>query len=120
MSPFGTIDTDSVALTIKPPKFASAAVTFKQIGDAFAAVCASGRKIDGLDGIEVGWLGGKEPEIIGWLKKMGKLGAPPPKKQDNFNGEKGQTAELPQNQQTASGAGGFSSFPETFVSLLSF
>ena len=58
----------------KKPKRATALVPFKQIGDAFAAVCASERADRGLKDVEITWAEGKEPELIGWLKKMGKLG----------------------------------------------
>ena len=79
LAPFGPVDDASIALLLKPappkkPKRVVALVPFKQIGGAFAAVCASGRKESGLDAIEVGWAEGKEPELIGWLKKMGQLG----------------------------------------------
>lgn len=56
----------------------TALVPFKRIGDAFAAVCASGVKERGLEGVQISWAGnsGGEPELIGWLKRHGKLGAP--------------------------------------------
>ncbi|KAJ6482166.1 hypothetical protein C8R47DRAFT_1322071 [Mycena vitilis] len=86
LAPFGATDADSIVISSKAPKkspdkpakHATALVPFKQIGAAFAAVCASRRADRGLDGVEVGWVGGKEPEILGWLKKMGKLSAQPP------------------------------------------
>ncbi|KAF7318981.1 J domain-containing protein [Mycena chlorophos] len=120
LAQFGATDTESIVVSCKPPKktpdkppkYATALVPFKQIGDAFAAVCASGRAERGLDGIEISWVGGKEPEIMGWLKRMGKLSAqplpraasPPP----------GQAAQLPQTAPSAGSA--FSSFPTSFVS----
>lgn len=85
LSPFGPTDTSSIVLSMKPPKkdptkpakFATALVPFKQIGDAFGAVGASGQAGRGLDGVEIGWARGQEPPILDWLRKMGKLGSPP-------------------------------------------
>ena len=135
LSRFGATDIDSIVLSIKPtkkqpdkpPKYGTALVPFKQIGNAFAAVCGSGRKELGLDGVEITWVGGKEPAILGWLKRMGKLGTsgssnpstviPAPTSESPFfkNAEIGGTkADLPQNQSRAT-ASGYSSFPSTFV-----
>lgn len=98
----------------KPPKHGTALVPFKKIGDAFAAVCASGRPERGLSGIEVGWVGGKEPQILGWLKKMGQLGAPVlPSSTASIS----QKVDAPQSK-TSSSASAFSSFPDTFVSTI--
>ncbi|KAH8107320.1 DnaJ domain-containing protein [Phellopilus nigrolimitatus] len=69
LSQFGEIDTSSIIGT--------ALVPFKQIGGAFSAACASGRKEYGLEGVEVTWAGRKEPPILEWLKKQGKLSAEP-------------------------------------------
>ncbi|KAH9940038.1 DnaJ-domain-containing protein [Epithele typhae] len=74
LSSFGDIDESSIVLSLKPappkkPKRVIALVPFKQIGGAFAAVC---RK-KGMEGIEIDWAEGKEPDLIGWLKKMGQL-----------------------------------------------
>lgn len=57
-------------------KLGTALIPFKRIGDAFAAVCASGVKERGLEGVQIFWAGnsGEEPELIGWLKRHGKLG----------------------------------------------
>lgn len=86
LSQFGPSDTDLIVVSVrgskkassgtedKKAKYGTALVPFKQIGDAFAAVCASGKQERGLNGVEVSWVGGKEPQILGWLKKMGKLG----------------------------------------------
>jgi len=60
LSPFGPIDEALMFLSLKPPKktpdqpakYATAVVPFHRIGDAFAAVCASGREEGGLKGIE--------------------------------------------------------------------
>ncbi|KAJ3503923.1 hypothetical protein NLJ89_g8215 [Agrocybe chaxingu] len=141
---FGATDETSIVLSLslkskkayekldkpeKPPKTGSALVPFKQIGDAFAAVCASGRKDLGLDGVKITWVNGQEPAILGWLKRMGKLGTPkfttaamkssgsassarssPPKE--------GSKAELPQNQLRRSDSTPFSSFPSSFPDAL--
>ena len=91
LRPFGETDGDSIVVSIKAKtskrkkpsvdevKLGTALVPFKRIGDAFAAVCASGVKERGLEGIQISWAGnsGGEPELIGWLKRHGKLGAPP-------------------------------------------
>ncbi|KDQ07312.1 hypothetical protein BOTBODRAFT_60080 [Botryobasidium botryosum FD-172 SS1] len=85
LSSFGPIDSDSIVLSLKTPKPSkkperskakpsTALVPLKNVGDAFAAVLASGRKERGLEGIEVSWAGGEEPEIVKWLKRNGKLG----------------------------------------------
>jgi DnaJ family protein C protein 17 len=121
---FGATDADSIVLSIKPPKkapekppkFATALVSFKQIGDAFAAVCASGRTDRGLDRIEVGWAEGKEPEILCWLKKMGKLGGVETSKPVQEERSEKEQAQLPQVQ-TRRDSSVFSSFPESMVSL---
>ncbi|KAF7370775.1 Pre-mRNA-splicing factor cwf23 [Mycena sanguinolenta] len=124
LAPFGATDTESIVISSKPPKkspdkpakHTTALVPFKQIGDAFAAVCASGRADKGMDGIEAGWVGGKEPEILVWLKKMGKLSAqplPPPTSQQTPS-----TAQLPQTAPAASSSP-FSSFPASFPDLSS-
>ena len=127
LSPFGQTDIDSIVLSLKPPKkdpskppkFGNALVPFKQIGDAFAAVCASGRAERGLEGIEIGWVNGKEPPILVWLKKIGKLGGSAPlpipaeKMTDNGTGRY-EKAGLPQTQ-TTSQPSLFSSFPTSFV-----
>ncbi|KAF8814796.1 DnaJ-domain-containing protein [Phlegmacium glaucopus] len=130
LSRFGSTDIDSIVLSIKPtkkqpdkpPKYGTALVPFKQIGHAFAAVCASGRKELGLDGVEISWVGGKEPAILGWLKKMGKLStsgtrnqsttATPTSESSSFKGADTK-ADLPQSQSRSMGSG-YSSFPSTF------
>ncbi|KAF7325809.1 J domain-containing protein [Mycena kentingensis (nom. inval.)] len=125
LRPFGATDVDSIVVSAKPPKkspdklpkFATALVPFKQIGDAFAAVCASGRADRGLDGVEIGWVGGKEPEILGWLKRTGKLFSQP---QPSASAASPQTAQLPQSAASMSSAGSssvFSSFPSSFPDL---
>ncbi|KAJ7269662.1 hypothetical protein C8J57DRAFT_1322660 [Mycena rebaudengoi] len=128
LAPFGTTDTESIVLSTKapkkspdkPPKYATALVPFKQIGDAFAAVCASARADRGLDGIEIGWVGGKEPEILGWLKKMGKLSAQPPPPRTTTAEPSSAKAQLPQTSPATLGSAPFSSFPESFPDLPSF
>ncbi|KAJ7634638.1 DnaJ domain-containing protein [Roridomyces roridus] len=132
LAPFGAIDTESIVISCKPPKkspekppkYGMALVPFKQIGDAFGAVCASGRADRGLDGVEVGWVGGKEPQILGWLKKMGKLSAQPLPPKPNSSplpphSSTPGSSQLPQTAPAAS-ASPFSSFPATFPDLPSF
>jgi len=96
-------------------------VPFKQIGDAFAAVCASERKDLGLDRIKISWVRGEEPAILGWLKKMGKLGKPSDSREEkqssttsekgsSYRKEEGTNADLPKNQAKRP----FSSFPSSF------
>ena len=129
LAPFGTIDDNSIVMSLKPsppkkPKRVTALVPFKQIGGAFAAVCASGRKERGLEGVEVDWAEGKEPELIGWLKKTVHLGGETKK----ADGEDTPTTNLsladykiscstPAPAPPSNGA--FSSFPSTFVRTLS-
>jgi len=75
---FGPVDKDSVVLSMKPPKkapqkppkYATAAVPFKTIADAHAAVCASRRADRGLDEFEIGWMGGSEPAVWSWAERM--------------------------------------------------
>ncbi|GLB41902.1 putative dnaJ molecular chaperone homology domain [Lyophyllum shimeji] len=125
MATFGPVDIDSVVLSLKPPKkdatkpakFGTALVPFKRIGDAFAAVCASGRLERGLEGIEVGWVAGKEPPILIWLKKMGKLGASPPPASKQADVEaKVEKGGSPQSEATPD-TSSFSSFPSSFPDL---
>lgn len=111
LSPFGPTDTSSIVLSMKPPKkdptkpakFATALVPFKQIGDAFGAVGATGQATRGLDGIEIGWARGQEPPILDWLRKMGKLGSP-----KSPNDQPKTTPEVPSTKQDPA-----SSFPTT-------
>ncbi|KAK7040206.1 hypothetical protein VNI00_010012 [Paramarasmius palmivorus] len=128
---FGETDTETIVLSLKPPKkaphkppkYGTALVPFKRIGDAFAAVCASSRAERGLNGIEIGWVGGKEPQILGWLKKMGKLGpggitsGTPEESKIPAVDRNAEKASLPQMQSSSGSAGSFSSFPETFPDL---
>lgn len=77
-STFGPVDQDSIVLSMKPPKkaahkppkYATAAVPFKTIADAHAAVCASRRADRGLDEFEIGWMGGCEPAVWSWAERM--------------------------------------------------
>ncbi|CAA7264342.1 unnamed protein product [Cyclocybe aegerita] len=141
---FGATDETSIVLSLslkfkkaaeksekaeKTPKTGSALVPFKQIGDAFAAVCASGRKDLGLDGVNITWVKGQEPAILGWLKKMGKLGTPEittaaMKSSDSAPSarssppKEGSKAELPQNQSRGLGSTPFSSFPSSLPDAL--
>ena len=134
LSRFGEVDESSIVISMKPPKKtptkppknATALVPFKQIGDAFAAVCASGRSDRGLAGVEVSWAEGKEPPILGWLRKQGKL-EPPKSRSDSatesyrenvVNGAEGHAKDLLESlRQKPPVDSSFSSFPDTFVSI---
>jgi DnaJ family protein C protein 17 len=76
-STFGPVDGDSIAFCMKSPKkkppYANAAVPFKTISDAHAAVCASGRADRGLDGFKIKWMDGSEPAVWSWAERMLKL-----------------------------------------------
>ncbi|KIK63066.1 hypothetical protein GYMLUDRAFT_41377 [Collybiopsis luxurians FD-317 M1] len=123
-APFGATDVETIILSLKPPKKAphkppkhgTALVPFRRIGDAFAAVCASDRAERGLGGIEVGWIGGVEPETLGWLKKKGHLGpagsglSSEPQQKVQRSVEK---APPPQTQAPSSDSVKFSSFPSS-------
>jgi len=56
LSPFGRVDTDSIVLSLNKRKHGTALVSFRQIGDAYHAVSASGMVEKGLEGIEVTWI----------------------------------------------------------------
>ncbi|TFK46778.1 DnaJ-domain-containing protein [Heliocybe sulcata] len=131
LAPFGPADAASIVLSMKPskkhpnkpPKFATALVPFKQIGDAFGAVCASGRKERGLGDVEVTWAEGKEPEILGWLKKMGKLGGvekleKTARQEPAPSVSGGEKAANPQERPAANPSTPFSSFPSSFPTSL--
>lgn len=136
LAPFGALDAESAVLSLKPPakpKRAVVLVPFDKVVAAFAAVGASGRKEWGLEGVEITWAGGTEPELIGWLRKTGKLGSassaskpttttPATAKQGPSTG----TARSDESQKTGSASSfsfvsgstdGFSSFPSTFPTL---
>lgn len=132
LSSFGAVDEALIFLSLKPPKkspdkpakYATAVVPFIKIGDAFAAVCASGREERRLKGIEVGWAGdkGKEPEIIGWLKKTGKLGAEGTKPASKSasptaDGETGTKANISLSEKRPPESSAYSSFPSSFSNL---
>ncbi|GJE99569.1 DnaJ-domain-containing protein [Phanerochaete sordida] len=130
LSPFGAIESSEIVLSLKPappkkPKRGTALVPFKQVGDAFGAVCASGRMERGLAGVEVTWAEDKEPELIGWLKKMGKLGPTQPLAKEDSDiimesqsQPQSQMEAEPQNATPAAPTdnGAFSSFPASFPS----
>ncbi|KAK0464503.1 DnaJ domain-containing protein [Desarmillaria tabescens] len=61
-APFGPTDTETIVLSLKATKKAPSKPP-------------NGRPERGLKGIDITWVGGKEPEILGWLKKTGKLAA---------------------------------------------
>ena len=137
LSQFGEVDESSVVLSLKPPKKAptkppkngTALVPFKQIGDAFAAVCASGRADRRLEGIEISWAEGKEPPILGWLKRQGKLD-PAQKPQSNAERENGSGVKDAKDHAKAKDLfealsekptiSSFASFPDSFVSTFYF
>ncbi|KAJ2925377.1 hypothetical protein H1R20_g11684, partial [Candolleomyces eurysporus] len=91
LSPFGSVDVDSIVFSMKAkkskskgsgeasPTHATALVPFKTISDAYAAVTASSTRSSSsrvdLSNMEITWVNNKEPLILGWLKKMGKLSA---------------------------------------------
>lgn len=124
---FGATDESSIVLSStlkgrkgdKAPKSGTALVPFKQIGDAFAVVCASERKELGMEGVKVSWVKGEEPAILGWLRKMGKLGTTSvaaTSSQSSPESATGTKADLPQNQPKAASGTPYASFPSTFVS----
>ncbi|KAI0762802.1 DnaJ domain-containing protein [Fomes fomentarius] len=129
LTPLGSLDKSTIVISLKPappkkPKRGTALVPFKQIGGAFAAVCASGRAESGLKDIEIDWAEGKEPELIGWLKKMGQLGGAPGKDGDNHapapasehhnsSTSTSTSTSIPSTQPPLSDSA-FSSFPSTF------
>ncbi|EMD35305.1 hypothetical protein CERSUDRAFT_116104 [Gelatoporia subvermispora B] len=137
LSRFGPLDEQSIVLSLKPappkkPRRVIALVPFKQVGGAFAAVCASGRADTGLADIEVNWAEEKEPELIGWLKKMGKLStaarnnATPSTPAVPTNGAittpalsatSRPSAATPATAPLASASAPFSSFPSSFPDL---
>ena len=123
---FGRTDTADILISLKPappkkPKRGTAVVPFRRIGDAFAAICASGREDLGLKDIEVSWAEGKEPALIEWLKKMGKLGSNGQSKPTDPDTSSAQPTLHDQDHKDGSSSSTpFSSFPSTFVSNLCF
>ncbi|KAL5496047.1 hypothetical protein ACEPAH_3140 [Sanghuangporus vaninii] len=129
---FGAVDASSIVLSLKspkkaptkPPKSGVALVPFRQIGDAFAAVCASGRTDRRLDGIDISWAEGKEPPILGWLKRKGMLDTKKTKStleegvqsQNSPPRTMRRTEALLANASKSSDLSSFSSFPESFPS----
>ncbi|KAG8944107.1 hypothetical protein FRC03_002173 [Tulasnella sp. 419] len=107
-SQFGTMDTASIVISIKPnkknpskpPKSASAMIPFIDVQDAFSAVMASGRKDRGLQGIEVTWAAGQEPEFVQWLRSKGRLGL------------SARTSSPSVTSKASEPTGSFSSFPD--------
>lgn len=57
----------------KPPKFATALISFEKIEQAHAAICASGLGAQGLKDIEVSWAEGTEPKVLDVLKRTNAL-----------------------------------------------
>ncbi|KAF5310618.1 hypothetical protein D9619_007973 [Psilocybe cf. subviscida] len=115
---------DGAAGKEKKAKTGTALVPFRQIGDAFAAVCASEREELGMAGVKISWVGGKEPAVLGWLRRTGKLEtpstntrsasarSPSPGKTDGIK------AGLAQNKPSANSSTPFASFPSTFPDIL--
>ena len=76
LRPFGALDENSILLSIKPPKkqptkppkFATALVTFQKVQAAFGAVNASGQKARGLENVDIAWAKGVEPEVVQRLR----------------------------------------------------
>ena len=128
LRPFGAVESSEIVLSLKPPlpkkpKRGTALIPFKQIGDAFAAVCSTGSVACGLKDIDVSWAEGKEPDLIGWLKKMGKLGGearvtfPTP---TPHLAEPSALDTLHVRNSEAPGVQASSTFPSTFVSVISY
>ncbi|KAF9051567.1 DnaJ domain-containing protein [Panaeolus papilionaceus] len=125
LSRFGETDTESIVLSLKgskkhpdaPPKNGTALVPFKQIASAFAAVCASGIEEQGLEGLEISWLGGSEPKIIAWLKRMGHLGKASTSSIPTPNVDSQKSTTIPSSGSDSKGPQDdpFSTFPSTFV-----
>ncbi|KAF8837200.1 DnaJ-domain-containing protein [Paxillus ammoniavirescens] len=137
---FGEIDEGAVVLSIKPKKpskkkkaqlqdkgadeegkgegekLVNAVVPFAQISSAFGAI-SSGPTLKER-GMEVSWVGGSEPPILGWLRDRGELGGKPQStspaatSSNNAPGKVQTTDELPQTTNVANGAK-FSTFPST-------
>lgn len=75
-----------------------------------------------MKGIEIGWAGdkGKEPEIIGWLRRKGKLGASGEAKSESKattppSDGVGVKADSPQSKTRLADSAPYSSFPSSFV-----
>ncbi|RXW17432.1 hypothetical protein EST38_g8422 [Candolleomyces aberdarensis] len=142
LSPFGSVDVDSIVFSMKAkkskskskgsgeaaPTHATALVPFKTISDAYAAVTASSTRSSSsrvdLSNMEITWVNNKEPLILGWLKKMGKLsaegtssnsspagGAANSTVDSNPNFDRSSTAATPTPFGAPAGSTPFSSFP---------
>lgn len=102
---FGPVDTGAIVLSMKPnkkqpekpPKFATALVPFEKAGDAYACFCSAGKADRGLEGVDITWVSGEEPEIIRWVRLQGHAATP---------------LATPKT-----GGEPFSSFPTSFVSI---
>lgn len=119
MQAFGIVDRASIVLSIKPnkknpskpAKAATALVPFSKVSDAFAAVMASGRKDEGLEGVNIDWVEGKEPELVTWLKEHGQLGTS--LKSSFSHNANGRVTVDPATDDRLDGL--FSSFPDDLV-----
>ncbi|KAL5522400.1 hypothetical protein ACEPAG_8416 [Sanghuangporus baumii] len=126
---FGLVDASSIVLSLKspkkaptkPPKSGVALVPFRQIGDSFAAVCASGRTDRRLDGVDIERAEGRDPPILGWLKRKGALGTQriisdeQVQERNSSSSKTGKTVALLANVSKSSELSSFSSFPESFI-----
>jgi DnaJ homolog subfamily C member 17 len=149
MATFGPVDKHSIVLSIKPPKkaahkppkYATAAVPFKTVADAHAAVCASGRADRGLEDFEINWMGGCEPAVWSWSERMLRLkeeerrkaaaaaaaGEPKPKvtgeptvtPAGGVGASQGGLAQTSGDHSVPNATSQFSSFPPSFVRISS-
>jgi len=115
------VDAESIVLSIKrnkqnpnrPGKNVTALIPFTKIGDAFAAVMASGRGDHNLDRVDVSWASGGEPELVTWLRERGQLGS-------SRDAGSSTVPDKDVTDQEMNGLNGdettFSSFPDIFVS----
>ncbi|KAF8503895.1 DnaJ-domain-containing protein [Hysterangium stoloniferum] len=115
-SAYGTIDEATIVLSMKPskkapnkpPKFATALIHFAKLGEAHAAVCASGLESKGLKDVEVSWAGGQEPAVLANFKQ---------KSQVNHASMREADLPPPTASATTTFAGNSSSFAPSFVSF---
>ncbi|KAG9313378.1 hypothetical protein JVU11DRAFT_5696 [Chiua virens] len=124
---FGRVDEGAVVLSIKPKKSSkksgmdegapgkgqkvvNAVIPFAQIGSAFAVI-SSGPALK-EQGMEVSWIGGSEPPILGWLRDRGELGGKPKGTMPSTTplDANGRQESRTDNSQSTK----FSTFPSTF------
>lgn len=135
---FGAVDPSEIVFSLKSgkkkgsttttttakPKSGVALVPFRRIGDAYAAVCASKDKQERVKGVNIEWVRGEEPGLLGWLRRKGQL--PDPSKEAAKNAEVEEDAGRPgptfvagEDETAASRSSGWSSFPSSFPSFVS-